>query len=120
MLNATHFELGTTAPTFQTSSAAVHDRKQPQLRTPAAGVRPGVGPSEVDRGFREPINSRDYNIVNTGEKLGGALNTETAREARTAYGHKQHPAIPPALRGPSGTRQSFDIITGLDRPRERW
>lgn len=35
-------------------------------------------------------------------------------------GRKQHPNVNPADRGVSGMRQAYDIISGLDRPRERW
>ena len=122
MLNATHFDLGTSgAPTYETSSATAHGRMQPSRPTEgAAGGRPPVGVSEVERGFRGPMTSRDYNIVNGGERLGGALNTEAARTARVSCGHKQHPDVDPALRGPTGARQSYDIISGLERPKYRY
>ena len=35
-------------------------------------------------------------------------------------GRKQLPSIDPRLRGPSGTRQSFDLITGVERESWRW
>jgi len=122
MLNATHFDFGTYAgKRFETTTydahgvAPVFDPKQD-----AAGREPPLGPSAVERGFREPISSKDYNIVTTGHRLGGRLNTEAAHAARTAFGKQQFPSVDPAMRGPTGTRQAFDIITGVERPRARW
>ena len=160
-LNATHYELGTsTENRFVTSSGAAHGRKPLVTRETAAGVVPPQGPSEVERGFFTTSNSRDYSIVSTGERLSGPRNVEAARDARTFCGHKQHPTVDPALRGPTGMRQArhidahrahahptakpasphtciralapcltkkagrarqvYDIVSGLDRPKELW
>lgn len=122
MLNATHFDFGTYAgKRYQTSTQDAHG-VAPVLdpTQDAAGREPPLGPSAVERGFREPISSKDYNIVTTGHRLGGPLNTEAAHAARTAFGKQQFPSVDPAMRGPTGTRQAFDIITGVERPRERW
>ena len=72
----------------------------------AAGVVPPQGPSEVERSFFTTSNSRDYNIVSNGERLSGPRNVEAARHARSSCGRKQHPAVDPALRGPTGMRQA--------------
>ena len=91
-----------------------------------AGRQAGVGPSEVEQRFMKNINSQDYNIINGGTRLLGDRNTEClkAHAASNAFnkpvGLKQHPNVNPADRGVTGMRQSFDIITGADRPRERW
>lgn len=89
----------------------------------------GVGPSEVARGFRQPHNSADYNIISNGPALGSSYhggNTEAHVRTRNAaafdkpVGLRQNPVNNPRDRGPTGSRQSYDIISGLDRPRERW
>jgi hypothetical protein len=89
----------------------------------------GVGPSEVERGFRQPHNSADYNIISNGPALGSSLcggNTEAQLRQRNAgaferpVGLRQHPSNSPADRGSTGSRQSYDIISGRERPRERW
>ena len=106
-LNATHYELGTsTEGRFVTSSGAAHARKPLVACAAAAGVVPAQGPSEVERSFFTTSNSRDYNIVSNGERLSGPRNVEAARHARSSCGRKQHPAVDPALRGPTGMRQA--------------
>ena len=97
-----------------------------RIAVPSAGQLPPLGPSEVERGFRQNVNSRNYNIVSTGPRLNGKLNTEEALSLRNERAHAapagraQHPEVNPLDRGPLGTRQSYDIITGCERPRERW
>jgi len=123
MLNATHYELGTsTENRFVTSSSAAHGRKPLVTRGAVAGVVPPNNASEVERSFFIPMSSHagNYSIISTGERLSGARNVEAMREARTSCGHKQHPSVDPAIRGPTGTRQAYDIVSGLDRPKERW
>ena len=106
-LNATHYELGTnTEGRFVTSSGAAHGRKPLVACAAAAGVAPPQGPSELERSFFTTNNSRDYNIVSNGERLNGPRNVEAARHARSSCGRKQHPAVDPALRGPTGMRQA--------------
>ena len=136
MLNATHFDFGKyDGPLYDTTTASHFPRPSfPDPNAPVAGVETnhGVGPSAVERGFREPIDSRDYNIVTTRERLGGAHNnTEAFMAARVSAGRalqpgmltvglKQEPSVDPRARGPTGRRQSYDIITGVERPAERW
>ena len=97
-----------------------------RVSAPAAGHIAPIGPSEVEQGFRQQFNSQHYNIVNGGDRLLGELNSDQLRaeRQRAAFerpvGRKQHPTVDPSDRGPSGTRQSFDIITGLPRAKERW
>ena len=109
MLNVAHFDLGKyDGPRYETSSRAAHGRRlTPNTTDPAAGypVDAPLGPSEVERGFRQAISSRDYNIVSTGQRLNGPLNTEAFRTARATVGLRQQPCVDPAMRGPTGTRQ---------------
>lgn len=129
LANETHYKLGTTQRSY-TTSAMDSTRAPPPLRARVgkepAGVQPGMGPSEVEQRFMKNINSQDYNIINGGTRLLGEHNTEAlkAQAASEAFtrpvGQKQHPNVNPADRGVTGVRQSFDIITGADRPRERW
>jgi hypothetical protein len=83
----------------------------------------------VERGFRQPHNSADCNIISNGPALGtshrgGSTDAHLRQRNAAAFeqpvGLKQHPTNAPADRGPTGSRQSYDIITGRERPRERW
>jgi len=125
----THYSLGNTERNYSTT--AMESTKAPpplheRLGKEPAGRQPGVGPSEVEQRFMKNVNSQDYNIINGGTRLLGNRNTEAlkAQAASEAFtrpvGRKQHPNVNPADRGVTGVRQSFDIITGADRPRERW
>ena len=65
-------------------------------------------------------------VITGGPRLHGALNSDAHLAAKNAAAHdnpvgrKQHPNVHPSERGVSGIRQSFDIITGVSRPPERW
>ena len=125
----THYSLGNVPSSFVTTAMdAAAPPPPPAERTKrlAAGQQPPVGPSEVEQGFRTKFTSRDFNIITGGTRLHGGLNAENYLAERNSKAHerpvgqKQHPNVNPADRGPSGVRQSFDIITGVERPRERW
>jgi len=129
LADMTHYSLGNTPISYATSAGAATKAPPPlheRLGKEPAGRQPGVGPSEVEQRFMKNINSQDYNIINGGTRLLGERNTEAlkAHAASEAFtkpvGRKQHPNVNPADRGVTGVRQSFDIITGADRPRERW
>ncbi|KAL3907856.1 MAG: hypothetical protein SGPRY_010023, partial [Prymnesium sp.] len=97
-----------------------------RIDTEAAGQQAMAGPSEVEQRFMKKYNSQDYNIITGGQRLLGDQNTEAikAQAASRVFvqpvGRKQHPSVNPADRGVTGLRQSFDIISGADRPKERW
>lgn len=128
----THYSLGSVPSAYVTTAmdaSAPHPplaQRTGNAARPPAGQLPPVGPSEVEQGFRQQFTSRDFNIITGGARLHGALNTEDHLYRRAAHAHerpvgqKQHPVVDPAARGVSGLRQSFDIITGVERPRERW
>lgn len=132
-LRRANYALGTDELRYTTS---LRDASAPppsnawRLGPHAAGGTLGVGPSEVERGFRQPHNSAHYNILTNGPPLNsgamGGANTEARRVARNEgafekpVGRQQHPSNDPRDRGPTGGRQSYDIISGIDRPRERW
>ena len=130
MLNATHFDFGTygaregetlyaTSTATQFPSHSVY----PDPKVPKAGVgtNAGLGPSAVNRGFRENINSETCNLITNRERLGGEhYNTEAFKAARSTVGHHQQPAVDPRLRGATGRRMSYDIVTGVDRPAGQW
>lgn len=125
----THYELGSERAQYSTSSQHATLPPPPheqRVGARAAGQQPSIGPSEVEQRFMKNINSRDYNIINGGPRLLGRNNTDArlASAADAAFakpiGRKQHPNVDPRDRGVTGMRQSFDIITGLDRPKERW
>ncbi|KAL1496829.1 hypothetical protein AB1Y20_014415 [Prymnesium parvum] len=125
----THYSLGEQPSNFVTSTMIATQPPPPlreRLGQEAAGVQPKAGPSEVEQRFVKNFNSQDYNIIHGGTRLLGDRNTEATRAQRASeafvkpFGRKQHPNVNPADRGVSGTRQSFDIITGAERPRERW
>jgi hypothetical protein len=92
----------------------------------AAGRLAAPGNSEVEKGFKVADSSNAFNIVSNGGRLMGARNPEAYERARNANAHeapvgrRQCPSIDPACRGPTGTMQTFDILTGAERPRERW
>jgi len=127
----TNYELGTDT-LLHTTAARDAARAPPpnawKLAPSAAGQKVGVGPSEVERGFRQPHNSADYNIVSNGPSLGASsggssdahLRSRNAGAFERPVGRSQCPDNNPRDRGPTGARQSYDIISGLDRPRERW
>ena len=125
----THYTLGNVPSNYETT--AMHACAPPippseRSKRAAAGQLPPVGPSEVELGFRQSFNSRDFNIITGGPRLHGALNSDAHLASKNAAAHerpvgqRQHPNVHPGDRGPSGVRQSFDIITGVDRPMERW
>ena len=126
MLNATHFDFGTyDGPLYDTSSASVFRRPNWEATTNLAkagvGTNHGLGPSAVNRGFRENINSETCNLITNRERLGGEhYNTEAFKAARTTFGQNQQPAVDPRLRGATGRRQSYDLVTGVERPKEQW
>jgi len=129
LADMTHYSLGDQPRSWSTTAQAATKEPPPlheRLGKEPAGRLPGAGPSEVELRFMKNLNSQDYNIVNGGRRLLGDGNTELlkAQAAATAHvkpvGLKQHPNVNPADRGVTGMRQSFDIITGADRPRERW
>ena len=125
MLNATHFDFGTyDGPLYDTSTASqFHPPGIPDPKVPRAGVgtNHGLGPSAVERGFRENINSETCNLITNRERLGGEhYNTEAFKAARTTFGQHQQPSVDPRLRGPTGRRMSYDLVTGVDRPKEQW
>uniref|UniRef100_A0A7S3ASV8 Uncharacterized protein n=1 Tax=Haptolina ericina TaxID=156174 RepID=A0A7S3ASV8_9EUKA len=124
-----HFELGKHQAAYRTAAMDASKAPPPlqqRLGKPVAGQLPGSGPSEVEQRFMKNLNSQDYNIVHGGTRLLSDRNSEflKAQAASAAHdrpiGRKQHPTVNPADRGVTGMRQSFDIITGADRPRERW
>lgn len=125
----THYTLGNVPASYVTTCMDASAPPPPpaeRSKRIAAGQLPPAGPSEVEQGFRHKFTSRDFNIITGGPRLHGASNTEEFLATRNVHAHsqpvgqKQHPNVRPADRGPSGVRQSFDIITGVDRPRERW
>uniref|UniRef100_A0A7S4FC13 Uncharacterized protein n=1 Tax=Chrysotila carterae TaxID=13221 RepID=A0A7S4FC13_CHRCT len=127
-MHTTNYSLGTyTGKRFVSTEM---ERRAPPNAThsaaPAAGQKAPPGPSEVDRGFRQPSNSSDYNIISNGPRLNGERNRESALDKRSANafavpcGRKQNPDVKPTDRGPIGSRQAYDIITGADRPKSRW
>ena len=130
MLNATHFDFGTYGARegetlYDTSTAIQFPRHSvyPDPSVPKAGVgtNAGLGPSAVNRGFRENINSATCNLITNRERLGGEhYNTEAFKAARSTVGHHQQPAVDPRLRGATGRRMAYDIVTGVDRPKEQW
>ena len=127
--DATHYSLGEVPMRYVSETMEATAKPTPyherSKREPAGGLAPS-GPSEVEQGFRQQFNSQHYNIITGGERLHGALNSDAALARANANAHqrpvgrKQHPNVNPADRGPSGVRQSFDIISGIERPRERW
>ncbi len=129
LADLTHYSLGDVPKSFVTSTGAA---MQPppshaeRTRQPAAGHAAPIGPSEVEQRFRQQWNSRHYNILNNGGRLLGEQNSDALLAARNRaaferpVGRKQHPCVNPADRGVTGMRQAYDIITGADRPRERW
>jgi len=132
LADMTHYSLGDRPRNFQSTAMAATSNPVPtgKDRMKAAGEEAPLGPSEVERGFKQQFNSRHYNIINNGERLHGELNADAALYTKTTRAHdpngfypvgrKQHPTVNPADRGPTGLRQAYDIITGVDRPRERW
>ena len=130
LADMTHYSLGNLKMNYVTT--AMESTKHPPPRPPAgmrpaaAGQVPPVGPSEVEQGFRQQFNSQHFNIINGGTRLHGAMNADSMLAKRNAAAHdlpvgrKQHPNVNPADRGVSGMRQSYDIISGIDRARERW
>ena len=124
MLNSTHFEFGTyDGPLYDTSTASKFSRPGIPNPRPKAGVGSNhdLGPAVVERGFRENTNSADYNLITNRQRLGGEHNnTEAFKSSRATIGHRQFPTVDPRVRGPTGGRQAYDIITGVDRPKEQW
>jgi len=125
MLNATHFDFGTyDGPLYDTSTASQFPRPGiPDSNVPKAGVATNhsLGPSAVERGFREnKYNSATCNLITNRERLGGDYNTEAFKAARSTVGHHQQPSVDPRVRGATGRRQAYDIVTGVDRPKEQW
>jgi len=125
----THYTLGNVPASYVTTAmdaTASHPRHTERRKLSAAGQVPPVGPSEVEQGFRQQFTSRDFNIITGGPRLHGALNSDAALAAKITAAHdnpigrKQHPNVHPSDRGPSGVRQSFDIISGAERPQGRW
>ena len=125
----THYTLGNVPPSYVTTAMEATVPHPPPAARPhraAAGQQPPVGPSEVEQGFRQQCSSKDFNIITGGPRLHGALNADAYLASKNAAAHdmpvgrKQHPNVHPADRGVSGMRQSFDIITGVERSRERW
>ena len=132
LANDTHYSLGeyprqTVSETTVATSWPVPSGND---RLKAAGEQAPLGVAEVERGFRQAFNSRHYNIISNGPRLHGELNAEAALHLKQTKvhdpegfypcGRKQHPTVDPRDRGPTGLRQSYDIITGVDRPKERW
>jgi hypothetical protein len=132
LADMTHYSLGSIKPNYVTTAM---DSTKPPPRMPAgqrsgarpaAGQVPPVGPSEVEQGFRQQFNSQHFNIINGGTRLHADMNADSflAKANAAAHDHpvgrKQHPNVNPADRGVSGMRQAYDIISGIDRPRERW
>jgi len=125
----THYALGSVPTKYVTTamdSTAPPPPPVERVSLPPAGQRPPVGPSDVEQGFGSQYTSRHINVITGGPRLHGNLNAEHQLHARNSAAHerpvgrKQHPNVNPADRGVSGVRQSYDIITGMDRPRERW
>ena len=125
----THFTLGNVPPAYVTTAQDAAKPPPPHTERdsrPPAGQLAPVGPSEVEQGFRQQFNSRHYNIINGGPRLHGDRNADAWLHAKNSAAHdnpvgrKQHPVVDPAFRGVSGLRQSFDIITGVDRPKHMW
>lgn len=128
-VDKTHYSLGSVPMRYVTATMEATSQPTPYherpKREPAGQLAP-QGPSEVEQGFRQQYNSQHFNIITGGERLHGALNSDSALARANANAHerpvgrKQHPTVNPADRGVSGMRQSFDIISGIERPRERW
>lgn len=125
----THYTLGNVPTKYVTTcmdATAPHPPPADRPYRASAGQLPPVGPSEVEQGFRQQYSSRHINIITGGERLHGASNADAAKHAANSaaferpVGRKQHPNVAPSDRGPSGHRQSYDIITGVERPKERW
>ena len=129
LLNATHFDLTSAdpGPRFQTTTAATHrDLGVRPTAAARAGARVPIGVSEVSRDFKHPLNTRQYDIISnaprsvTEEDRADVDRKHPAGGNANPRGRKQLPSIDPRLRGPSGTRQSFDLITGVERESWRW
>jgi len=132
LADMTHYSLGSEPRRYETATMAATQRPvlNSKDRLKAAGEMAPLGPSEVERGFKQQLNSRHYNIINNGERLHGELNSDAALYSKTTrvhdpngfhpIGRSQHPCVNPRDRGPTGLRQAYDIITGVDRPKERW
>ena len=129
LADMTHYSLGNAPANFQSETMVATRAHLPHGARPkvsAAGQPPPFGPSEVELGFRQQFNSRHFNIINGGSRLHGERNSDAMLYQRNTTAHdrpvgrKQHPTVDPADRGVTGLRQSYDIITGIDRPRERW
>ena len=129
LADMTHYTLGEVPRAYVTTAMDATRAPPPppeRVHQSAAGESAPTGPSQVEQGFRQQYNSQHYNIINGGTRLHGELNADSYLAKRNAAAHerpvgrKQHPNVDPALRGVSGIRQSFDIITGEPRPRERW
>ena len=129
-LHETHYSLGDQGKCAYATSTAEATRAPPPRadlgRTRAAGRAPPAGASEVEACFKQPANSADYNVISNGPRLFGDSNYDAYLSKRISGAHeapcgrRQCPSIDVASRGPTGTRQTFDIISGADRPRERW
>jgi len=130
------------------SATAPHAPPASRPHIDPAGQKAPPGPSEVEQGFKQTFTSRGsmlsapgkptapggypvsssahFNILTNGPRLMGENNSDAMLFARNSAAHerpvgrKQHPTVNPADRGPSGMRETYDIITGADRPRERW
>jgi hypothetical protein len=125
----THYSLGEVPRSYVSETMQATAKPTPfaeRSKAAAAGQQAPVGPSDVEQGFRQQYNSQHFNIITGGPRLHGALNSDAVLSQRNAAAHerpvgrKQHPCVDPRDRGPSGVRQSFDIITGVARPKERW
>ena len=129
-----NYSLGTEPCSYVTQTMEATAPPPPRAslagRAAAAGEKAVDRTSEVERGFRQPSGSAEFNIVHSGERLGAdarfgghkdsALAARNARAADVPVGRRTCPEIPPQTRGPLGTRQSYDLITGADRPPGRW
>ena len=129
LADMTHYSLGNEKRNMVTGTMAAtlpHAPHSERPRVHPAGQQPPFGPSEVELGFKQQFNSRHFNIVNNGPRLHGRMNTDASLYERNTLAHdkpvgrKQHPCVDPAFRGPTGQRQAYDIITGVDRPRHMW
>jgi len=129
LADMTHYSLGDEPRRYESAAMAATAPFPPpaeRRRMAPAGQLPPAGPSEVEQGFKNNHTSRHYNILTNGPRLLGDLNSDARLYNANANAHdhpvgrKQHPTVNPADRGPTGLRQAYDIITGADRPKERW
>ena len=129
LADETHYSLGNEPRRYETTTMTATAPPLPAAGRPRqhpAGMQPGIGPSEVEQGFKQSLNSRHFNIITGGPRLFGEQNTDATLYERNTQafdkpvGRKQHPCVNPRDRGVTGLRQSYDIISGIDRPKERW